>query len=112
MVAAVIDTVTAPGFLSHVNAMGDRFAAGFDELCARHPTLLVGHHGLGLMRALDTRSPDVCGSLVLHAIENGVLAIWANNRPETLLVMPPLVIRPAEVDEVIDRLGRALAAVY
>ncbi len=59
------------------------------------------------MRALDTRSPEVCGSLVLHAIENGVLAIWANNRPETLLVMPPLVIGPAEVDEVIDGIGRA-----
>ena len=66
----------------------------------------------GSCRALDTRSPEVCGSLVLHAIENGVLAIWANNRPETLLVMPPLVIRPAEVDEVIDGIGRALAAVH
>ena len=92
--------------------MGDRFAAGFDELCARHPTVLVGHRGLGLMRALDTHSAEVCGSLVLHAIENGVLAIWANNRPETLLVMPPLVIRPAEVDEVLDGIGRAAAAVH
>jgi acetylornithine/succinyldiaminopimelate/putrescine aminotransferase len=112
VVTAVVDTITAPGFLSHVRAMGDRFAAGFDELCARHPTLLVAHRGLGLMRALDTRSPAVCGSLVLHAIENGVLAIWANNRPETLLVMPPLVIGPDEVDEVIDGIGRALAAVH
>jgi adenosylmethionine-8-amino-7-oxononanoate aminotransferase len=38
-----------------------------------------------------------------------VLAIWANNRQETLLVMPPLVIDAAEVDEVLDGLGRAAA---
>jgi acetylornithine/succinyldiaminopimelate/putrescine aminotransferase len=111
VVAAVVDTVTAPGFLAHVRAMGDRFAAGFDELCARHPKVLVGHHGLGLMRALDTRSAELCGAVVLHAIENGVLAIWANNRPQTLLVMPPLIISPDEVDAVLAGIERALTAV-
>ena len=35
VVQAVVDKVTEPGFLEHVCAMGDRFAAGFDELCAR-----------------------------------------------------------------------------
>jgi acetylornithine/succinyldiaminopimelate/putrescine aminotransferase len=90
--------------------MGDRLAAGFDELCARHPGVLVGHRGLGLMRALDTPSSEVCSRLMLAAIEQGVLAIWANNRQETLLVMPPLVIDAAEVDEVLDGLDRAAAA--
>ncbi len=110
IVAAVVDTVTAPGFLSHVRAMGDRLSAGFDELCARHPTVLAGHRGLGLMRALDAHSRELCSSVVLHGIENGVIAIWANNRPETLLVMPPLVISATEVDEVIAGLDRAVRA--
>ena len=112
VVAAVVDTVSAPGFLPHVRAMGDRFAAGFDELCARYPAQLVGHRGLGLMRALDTRSPEVCATLVLHAIENGVLAIWANNRPETLVGdaaaghrVPPRWTRSS------TGIGRAVAAV-
>ena len=63
------------------------------------------------MRALDTRSAELCGAVVLHAIENGVLAIWANNRPQTLLVMPPLVIAPEEVDMVLAGIERALSAV-
>jgi putrescine aminotransferase len=109
VVQAVVDKVTEPGFLEHVRAMGDRLAAGFDELCARHPGVLVGHRGLGLMRALDTPSSEVCSRLMLAAIEQGVLAIWANNRQETLLVMPPLVIDAAEVDEVLDGLDRAAA---
>jgi putrescine aminotransferase len=110
VVQAVVDKITEPGYLEHVVAMGDRFAAGFDELCARHPGVLVGHRGLGLMRALDTPSSEVCSRLMLAAIEQGVLAIWANNRQETLLVMPPLVIDAAEVDEVLDGLDRAAAA--
>jgi acetylornithine/succinyldiaminopimelate/putrescine aminotransferase len=110
VVQAVVDKVTEPGFLEHVRAMGERFAGGFDELCARHPDVLTGHRGIGLMRALDAPSADVCSRLMLAAIEHGVLAIWANNRQETLLVMPPLVIGAGEVDEVLDRLDRAAAA--
>jgi putrescine aminotransferase len=110
VVQAVVDKVTEPGFLEHVRAMGERLAAGFDELCGRHRGVLVGHRGLGLMRALDTPSSEVCSRLMLAAIEQGVLAIWANNRQETLLVMPPLVIDPAEVDEVLGGLDRAAAA--
>lgn len=109
VVQAVVDKVTEPGFLEHVRAMGDHLAVGFDDLCARHPDVLTGHRGLGLMQALDTPSPEVCSRLMLAAIDHGVLAIWANNRQESLLVMPPLVISAAEVDEVLDGLGRAAA---
>jgi acetylornithine/succinyldiaminopimelate/putrescine aminotransferase len=51
---------------------------------------------------------------MLEAIDAGVLAIWANNNQETLLVMPPLVIEADDVDAIIDGLstaaGRAGAA--
>lgn len=115
LAAAVVEAVVAvledPALLAHVQAMAARFEAGFDELCRRHPGVLVGHHGLGLMQALDTPSPDVCGPLMLAAIDAGVLAIWANNRQQTLLVMPPLVISADEVDEVLAGLDRAAGAV-
>jgi acetylornithine/succinyldiaminopimelate/putrescine aminotransferase len=47
---------------------------------------------------------------MLAAIDLGVLAVWANNRQETLLVMPPLVIGASEIGEVLDGLDRAAAA--
>lgn len=111
VVEAVVDKVTEPGFLEHVEQMGARLAAGFDRLCADHPGLLVGHRGLGLMRALDTVSPDVCSRLMLEAIDGGLLVVWANNKQDTLLVMPPLVIEPGEVDEVVDLLDGAATRV-
>lgn len=107
VVEAVVDKVTEPGFLEHVRAMGDHLARGFDELCARHRGVFEGHRGLGLMHALDTPSSEVCARLMFAAIERGVLAIWANNRQQTLLVMPPLVITRDELDEVLAGLDRA-----
>jgi acetylornithine/succinyldiaminopimelate/putrescine aminotransferase len=109
VVQAVVEKVAAPGFLEHVRAMGDRLAAGLDDLCHTYPTVLRGHRGLGLMRALDTPSPEVCWKLMLAAIEHGVLAVWANNRQETLLVMPPLVIAADEIDIVVEGIGYAAA---
>jgi acetylornithine/succinyldiaminopimelate/putrescine aminotransferase len=107
VVEAVVDKVTEPGFLDHVEQMGERLATGFDRLCATHASLLVGHRGLGLMRALDTVSPEACYRFMLEAIDGGVLVVWANNKQETLLVMPPLVVEPAEIDEIVDILDGA-----
>jgi acetylornithine/succinyldiaminopimelate/putrescine aminotransferase len=107
VVEAVVDKVTEPGFLDHVEQMGERLATGFDRLCATHASLLVGHRGLGLMRALDTVSSGACYRLMLEAIDGGVLVVWANNKQETLLVMPPLVVEAAEIDEIVDILDGA-----
>ncbi len=111
VVEAVVAEVARPGFLEHVRAMGDRFASGFDGMCARYPGVLSGHRGVGLMRVLDTHSEELGAKMMLGAIGNGVLAIIANNRKQSLLVMPPLVISAPEVDEVLDGLDRALASI-
>jgi acetylornithine/succinyldiaminopimelate/putrescine aminotransferase len=110
VVEALVERYEDPGLMDHVTAMGERLAAGFDELVARHPDRLAGHRGLGLMRALDTRS-DVMGlELTKQCFAHGLLAIFAFNRQATLQVMPPLVISAPEVDEVLARLGAAVAA--
>jgi acetylornithine/succinyldiaminopimelate/putrescine aminotransferase len=111
VVEAVIEKLTEPGFLDHVREMGFRLAAGLDSLCAQHPALLTGRRGLGLMQAVDTRSAELCYRLMSAALEHGVLAIWANNRQETLLIMPPLVVSAADVDEIVERLDSASASV-
>jgi acetylornithine/succinyldiaminopimelate/putrescine aminotransferase len=109
VVEAVVARLTEPGFLDHVVTMGDRLAAGLGALCDRYSSVLTGHRGLGLMRALDTRDPGACMQLMLAAIDEGLLAVWANNKQETLLLMPPLVIDAADVDLVLDRLDAAVA---
>jgi len=110
VVEAVIAEVSRPGFLEHVREMGDRLSAGFAHLCERYPSILTGHRGLGLMRVRDTHSEAQGAQLMMGTIANGVLAIIANNRKQSLLVMPPLVISASEVDEILTGLDRALAS--
>ena len=63
------------------------------------------------MMALQTHSDEQGIDLARQAIAHGVLAIFANNRRSALIVMPPLVISAAEVDEVLAGLDAALAQV-
>ncbi|HEX2849030.1 MAG TPA: aminotransferase class III-fold pyridoxal phosphate-dependent enzyme [Acidimicrobiales bacterium] len=107
VVEAVAGVVGEPSFTAHVRDMGARLRGGLFSLCAAEPSVLTGVRGLGLMVALDTASAAACLDLMMATIDEGVLAIWANNKQETLLVMPPLVIAPGEVDEVVAAIGRA-----
>ena len=107
LVQAVVNKLREPGFLEHVTEMSARFKAGFDRLCAEYPDKLKEHRGLGLMLALETHSEAQSFELMRGAVKNGILAIFANNRRTSLLIMPPLIISAQEVDEVLDGLEKA-----
>ena len=110
IVEAVVSSLVAPGFLAHVDEVGGRFRSGFEELCRCYPETLEGYRAKGLMMALQTRSDEQGMQLARQSIQNGVLAIFANNRRSALIVMPPLVISEGEVDEVLSGLDAALSA--
>jgi acetylornithine/succinyldiaminopimelate/putrescine aminotransferase len=107
----MLNEVSSPEFLAHVNAMGARFAAGLDQLREAHPSVLVGYRQKGLMIAalLADRS---CGPAMTKALgERGVLALFANYDPSVLQLMPPLIISGEEVRLVLEAMDGALAAV-
>jgi len=105
---AMLDQITEPGFAEHVNAMGERFAAGFARLQEKHPDLVAGWRGLGLMMAFEL-ADDALGPLMSAALgRNGVLAVFSDFRRRAIQVLPPLIIQPAEVDEVLTAFDRAL----
>jgi putrescine aminotransferase len=110
VVEALVERLEEPGLLDHVEEMGERLAAGLERLVAEHPDRLAGHRGLGLMRALETRSDELGLELTRRCFENGLLAIFAFNRQSTLQIMPPLVISAEEIDEVLERLEQAVVA--
>ena len=111
VVEAAITRYEDPRLLAHVDAMGERLRAGLDALIARHPDRLAARRGLGLMLALETRSPEQGLELTRECFAHGLLALFAFNRPSTLQIMPPLVIGADEVDDVLERLAAAVAAI-
>jgi putrescine aminotransferase len=112
VVEAVVDQLSAPGFLEHVGVVATQLERGLDELCAKFPTVLSGRRGIGLMQVVDTPSIEVCAALMAWTILHGVLAIRANNQPESLLIMPPLVITESDVDDILAAIGAAAAVVF
>ncbi len=108
VVEAVVERYEDPSLLEHVREMGLRLAAGLDEIVVRHPDRLAGRRGLGLMQALETRSEAMGFNLTRACFQHGLLAIFAFNRQSTLQIMPPLIITPEEIDEVLKRLDLAV----
>ena len=110
VVEAVVERYQDPELLPHVDEMATRLRAGLDALVERYPNRLVEVRGLGLMLALETRSDALGFELTKQCFRHGLLAIFAFNRQSALQVMPPLTIAPEEIDEVLERLGAAVAA--
>lgn len=108
---AMLDQITEPGFLEHVQAMGQRFEDGFAALREKHPGVLKGLNRRGLMMGV-VMSRRECGMLMARALaQRGVIAVYAHYNPHILQLMPPLTIQPQEVDEVLEAMDGALEEV-
>jgi acetylornithine/succinyldiaminopimelate/putrescine aminotransferase len=105
---AMLDQITEPGFMEHVQAMGDRFEAGFVDLQSRH-SIVVGWRQRGLMIGFEVKDPRMGVAMSAVLAQNGVLAVFADHRPTTIQIMPPLIIQSEEVDFVLEALDRSLA---
>ena len=99
---AVLDVVTAPGFMDRVQAVGATLLAGLEQVVARHPAVLELARGKGLMLGVKTRVPTA--DMVTKLRENGMLTVAASDN--VVRILPPLTIGEAEVAECLDILDR------
>ncbi len=105
---AMLDQITEPGFMDHVQAMGNRFEEGFAELGSRYE-IVAGWRRRGLMIGFELVNPRLGPAMAAVMAQNSVLTVFANYRPSTIQIKPPLIIQPPEVDFVLDALDRSLA---
>jgi acetylornithine/succinyldiaminopimelate/putrescine aminotransferase len=90
----VLDVIETPGFLDHVTALGDRFAAGFSGL----PFEV---RQVGLMMGLAFPAADAGLLAAKLLFDAGIFAVYANNDTAVLQFLPPLITTKDEVDEII-----------
>ncbi|HHV55726.1 MAG TPA: acetylornithine transaminase [Firmicutes bacterium] len=103
---AVLDVIAEERLVEAARARGERLLAMLRELVRCHG--LKEARGVGLMLGIDLGRP-VAPQVVAAAREQGLL-INATG-PETLRLLPPLVVGDEEVDAAVAALDRALAAV-
>ena len=102
---AVLDEITAPGFLDNVNRLAGRLRQKLGALVDAHPTVFEGTRGEGLMLGLRCAAPN--GDVVKAAYAEGLLTVPAADN--VVRILPPLNVTEAEIDEAVARLDAAAA---
>ena len=95
--------------LDNVNARGDQLRKGLEQLVARYPNLLKEVRGWGLLQGvvLQDSSTVTAAQLAAKALDHNLLVVAAG--PSVLRMVPPLVINPREVRELLKRLDATLS---
>ena len=105
---AVIDEVTAPGFLAQVEAKSQRFIAGLTKLSETYG-LFDPPRGKGLLLGAPMREAwqGRAKELVQAGLRHGVWCLVAG--PSVLRLAPPLNMSDADIDDGLQRLEAAVA---
>jgi len=120
MVGAIklIEIVRRDNLLKHANRMGDHLRRGLVELQQRFPEIgdirqLGLHIGIELVEDPVSKQPldDATRKIRDAAMARGVIFGLAGVRKNLLKIKPPLVIQPAEADQVLGVLADALEEV-
>ncbi len=105
-VAKTVEIFEKEDIKDHVNEMGAYLAEKLDELVNDYDMVLE-RRGTGLIQGLRLNRP--VGELIKEALKEGLLIISA--RSDVIRLVPPLVIEKEHVDEMIDKLKKALKGI-
>jgi len=122
---AVVGAILERGLIPRVRAQGEKLAERLAERFEQHPH--VGDlRGRGLFRGIelvadrDTKAPfdpgkGVAGKIKKAAFEEGLICYPMSGtidgrQGDHVLLAPPFIIEDAQLDELIDKLSRAISA--
>lgn len=103
---AVLDVMLAPGFLDQVQQNGLRLRQQLAMIADRHPDIIEGVRGQGLLLAVKTRVPN--GDLLNELVNQEMVTVTASEN--TLRLLPPLTVSDAEIGEAVRKLEAACVA--
>jgi acetylornithine/N-succinyldiaminopimelate aminotransferase len=99
---AVLDVILEPGFLDHVEKMGERLRSSLEQLIPNHDHLFESVRGKGLMQGLKLKHPS--RDFVAHLRDkHGLLTVAAGDN--TVRLLPPLIIDESHIAEAIEKLS-------
>ena len=103
---AVMDHVTDPTFLAHVNRIAGQLRQGLEALVAAHPDIFEAVRGSGLMLGLKCRRPNA--NVLTAAYAARLITVPAADN--VLRLLPPLTLTANEAAEGLTRLDAAATA--
>ena len=93
------------GLMENAARVGAVLHDGLREIAATHKDV-IDVRGIGLMLALELKTPELAGRLVQRAFENGLLLLTAGTR--AVRICPPLVLDPDEAATGLEIIATSL----
>lgn len=105
--SATIRTINELNLLDNATKMGEYWKSKLELLCAKYE-FIDSPRGIGLMRAVNVKR-GLGASIVQSAMEHGLLL--NSTAPDTIRMLPPLILTKADIDEATELLDKTLAQV-
>lgn len=102
VVNAVLDVVTAEGFVPRVAGLGQVCREALDARIANHPAV-AAVRGEGLMIGVEFKSLSDAGQMVIEAAKRKLLIAFCLTAPNVVRLYPPATIGNADLKEGLDR---------
>ena len=103
---AVLDVILKDGFFDHVENIGKYLVERVETVIAKHGSIFKEVRGVGLMQGIVC--VEDCMAVMNQLYDEGLLTVIAGDN--VLRLLPPLNIEESHVDEAVDCLDRAAAA--
>ncbi len=79
-----------------------------EALVPRHPDLLAGVRGRGLMLGLVLRKPGSGGRLMKQLLKHGIILLPSGEQSDVLSFSPPFTLQSAEIREAVRAISETL----
>ncbi|CCE12264.1 acetylornithine transaminase (NAcOATase and DapATase), PLP-dependent [Bradyrhizobium sp. STM 3843] len=103
---AVLDVMLAPGFFDHARKMSLLLKQKLAAVIDRHPEVISEVRGEGLLIGVKAVVPST--DLIAALRDQKLLTVGAGDN--VVRFLPPLIVTETEIDESVQRLDRACAA--
>lgn len=91
--------------------LGSYFLQSLADLQRQFPEVITAVRGRGLMIGVEVPGAGVGGAIISELFSRHVLAVYTLNNEKVIRLIPPLVITPAEIDQVLVAFRESLGVI-
>ncbi len=100
----MLEIQSDPKFLDHVKDMGKLFGRGLREISEDYSDIIKEVRGRGLMWGVEFHDENYSQLGMISIIKEGVLLNYCGNKKDTHVIMPPLIVKKEEIEEILNRI--------
>ena len=104
----MLEIQSEPEFLDHVKEMGKLFGKELKEIAEEYSDIIKEARGRGLMWGLKFFNEELSLLGMFSVIKEGVMLNYCGNKKDTLIIMPPLIVKKEEIKEIIVRIRQGI----